>query len=253
MEDSIEVHWSYTPTDYFEENIEIDRGNYKLVIDNGSIIAYLSGEIYDINPGIISMISNDIKALLMGVLVVSHKLYTLSNYTMHRRSNDGKDNITLSVASSVQAFIVGAVDLQVKNAKGEIIGDTKAERIKQKKRFGELASKHNKDDIVQSILDSYGRAVNDRENELVHLYEIRDALSTKFSGEKKAISVLGINKKNWKRIGYLANEAPLKEGRHRGFHPGQLRNATQEELEEARSIARLFIEGYFDYLENTAS
>ncbi len=92
-------------------------------------------------------------------------------------------------------------------------------------------------------------AVNEPNNELVHLYEIRDALSTKFGGENAARTKLAISNANWSRLGQLANSAPLRQGRHRGKKVGELRDATESELKETRNIARNMIEAYFDYLE----
>jgi hypothetical protein len=81
----------------------------------------------------------------------------------------------------------------------------------------------------------------DPANELVHLYEIRDALSEKFGSQSKARRELVITREQWNGLGALADRAPLREGRHRGKHPGRLRDATSEELNEARSIAKSMI------------
>ena len=102
------------------------------------------------------------------------------------------------------------------------------------------------------MLKSYGDAVNDPGNELVHLYQIRDSIAKQFGGESRARNVLGISQRQWSRLGKLANDEPLKQGRHRGKNPGALRDATEEELREARSIARELVEAYLNHLEGSS-
>ena len=91
--------------------------------------------------------------------------------------------------------------------------------------------------------------MRDPNNELVHLYEIREALSTKFAGENAARSALGISSSQWARLGQLCNNEPLWQGRHRGKTGGALRDATEGELTEARGIARAMIEAYLQHLQ----
>jgi hypothetical protein len=118
------------------------------------------------------------------------------------------------------------------------------------KKLAELAERYSpQDKVVASMLASYNRAVNDPGNELVHLYEIRDALLTRFGGESIAQKTLAINSRQWSRLGQLANNDPLRQGRHRGKKLGELRDATESELKEARSIAFKMIEAYLNYLE----
>ena len=83
----------------------------------------------------------------------------------------------------------------------------------------------------------------------MHLYEIRDALCTKFKGEHPTRAALGIGRTEWSRFGALCNDEPLRQGRHRGQKAGALRDATESELIEARGIARAMIEAYLQYLE----
>ena len=91
--------------------------------------------------------------------------------------------------------------------------------------------------------------MRDPDNELVHLYEIRDGLSKRFGDERAAKSALGIAPSAWSRIGQLCNDEALRQGRHRGKSVGGLRDATDAELMEARGIARSMIESYLQYLE----
>jgi len=83
----------------------------------------------------------------------------------------------------------------------------------------------------------------------VHLYEISDALSTRFVSKTKAIAALGIIIGEWDEIGTVANTLPLKQSRHRGQAAGILRDAEPAELEMARKAVVHLVEKYLEFLE----
>ena len=93
------------------------------------------------------------------------------------------------------------------------------------------------------MLQSYSWAVSFPDDELVYLYEIRDAATEPYGKQVAARNALGISKTDWDKLGSLANNEPLRQGRHRGSQTADLRNATEDELEEARRIAREIISG----------
>ena len=84
----------------------------------------------------------------------------------------------------------------------------------------------------------------------MHLYEVQEAVATKFGGVGAARIALGVSRASWSRLGQLANDEPLKQGRHRGKKVGNLRDATEGELNEARSIARFVVESYLTWFNN---
>jgi len=146
------------------------------------------------------------------------------------------------------------VDLKVTDADGNVVSDTKAERISRKNELSDLVERHEpRDTLVSVLLDSYTAAVHDPANELVHLYEIRDALTKRFGGSRAAQAALGVRHLRWLRLGHIANNEPIKQGRHRGTNPGTLRDASEQELQESRDIASELIERYLTYLEAQTS
>jgi hypothetical protein len=136
------------------------------------------------------------------------------------------------------------VDLVTTNASGEVIRDTRAERIAGHKRFIASLLPKMSNGTMRAMVDSYRNAIDDPANELVHLYEVRDAAREHFKDEEAARKALGISRNEWGDLGRLANDAPLKQGRHRGIHAPNLRDAASEELERARSVARKIIEAF---------
>ena len=250
MEETVIIEWTYKPEDYFEDEIEKDRGTFKLRIVNGKVTATFSALIYDGKKIVLEDIHTEVEAFFMGVQVVSHRPFNLSKYTMYRQHPDGRKDVTVFPDSCVMKHTSGTVDLVVTDSAGKIIADTRADRIRENREFGELSAKHSSTDpTVRTMLSSYEASVNDPANELVHLYEIRDALKKKFGGEKTAKTSLGISETDWKRLGALSNNEPLKQGRHRGQNIGTLRDASAEELAEARRIAKCMVLAYLKYID----
>jgi hypothetical protein len=143
----------------------------------------------------------------------------------------------------------GRLDVQVKDGGGNITFDSRAERIAKHRSLAKQIALHRSTDrVLASLLASQSKGVRDPENELVYLYEIRDALCSRFGGEASARDQLGVSREAWSRFGRLCNDEPLRQGRHRGKATGDLRHATEAELAEARRIAREMIEAYMRYL-----
>jgi len=249
MEDIVVLEWKFSPPDYFEEPVRIKRDDYVMTIASGTVEARIRPEIYDKDQSMRDRLHGALNDRFLGVQLLSHKPYKLYKASMYRLHPDGHKDITIFpepclIMSSCIADII------VKDKDGNVISDSRKERVEKKKELAELVEKYRqKDSVVDSLLKSYNEAVNDPDNELVHLYEIRDAIAKKFGSESAAKKALAINKTRWSKLGKIANDEPLKQGRHRGRNPGALRDATKEELREARDIARNLIEAYLDYLE----
>jgi hypothetical protein len=252
LEDDIVVlGWTFAPPDYFEEPIQIKRDDYVMTIGNGTVETRIMPELYDKDQGIRDRLHSALNDRFLGVQVFSHKPYELSEASMYRLHRDGRKDVTIFPESCLIKVLMGKPDIIVKDKDGNVIGDSSQERIQKKQEWADLAEKYRKkDSVVASILRSYNEAVNDVDNEFLHLYEIREAIEKHLGGASAAQSILGICGKQWSRLGRLANDEPLKQGRHRGKNLGVLRDATEGELREARSIARNIVEAYLDYLES---
>lgn len=188
---------------------------------------------------------------LANQLFVSRQFTLSSQPDVVTLGPNGGREVTIRVAAASIAVAVGAVDVVIKDKDGRVISDTKQERLGHKRYLGSLIAQHEPaDPTLSAVLRSYQAAVNDPDNFLIHLYEIRDALKKRFGHEKNAIAHIGISNNRWRELGILADSQPLRQGRHRGSHAGNLRNATKEETDKAYSIAREMIEKYLTYLEN---
>lgn len=245
------LEWTFSPSDYFEEMIVIKYDSYTMTINNGKVEAWIDPAVYDQEHKIRDELHDALNDRFLGVQLLTHKPYKLSKASMYRLHPDGRKHHTVFPDPLVINVSVGTPDIVVKDKDGKIVSDSRHDRVEKKKELANLAEKYrSKDQVVASILTSYNMAVNDPDNELVHLYEIRDALSTKFGGENAVRNALAISSKAWSKLGQLANSEPLRQGRHRGTKvAGELRDATESELKEARGIAGKLIKAYLYYLE----
>lgn len=248
--DVVVLEWTFTPTDYFESEVQLERDGYNLLIGSGKVEAQIEPELYTKNPNMRDELHRALNSRFMGVQLLTHKPYELSDASMYRLHPDGRRDITIFAKPGVFKLTGGTADFVIRDQDGNVISDTKSDRVKRKGTLAEIVEKNfGNDPTVRSVLDSYQAAVKDPDNELVHLYEIIDALRTKFGGERSACKELGVGSQEWARLRKLANSEPLRQGRHRGLNPGSLRDATKEELNEARETARHLIETYLQYLE----
>ena len=253
MSETYRIKWTFTPPDYFEESIHLKYDDIELWIEEGEIKAELVEDEYGKVKIVREKLHESLNNRFLGVQVITHKPYELSKASIESLNPDGgvilyaEANIGGTSFMSSTGFTLVAGD-------GNIIVDKRKERIEKIYNFADLVEKYKGTDaVVDSIVLSYHNAVEDPDNELVHLYEIRDALQTKFGGKESTKDCLNISNSNWQRFGELTCVEPLNQGRHRGQHPGNLRDATQEELKEARKIAQEMIESYLGYLENQHS
>jgi hypothetical protein len=123
----------------------------------------------------------------------------------------------------------------------------------EEQNFIALAETYKNDDTAKAILGSFNEATNDPDDELVHLYEVWEALRSKLGDEKSALTELSISRKQKKHLTMLADSEPIRQGRHRGRFAGELRDATGEELQMARRIAANMIYAYLKYLDRTTN
>ncbi|MFT3894751.1 MAG: hypothetical protein QM730_24235 [Anaerolineales bacterium] len=182
--------------------------------------------------------------------LLTHREYSLGKPSRIDLTEDGKRNIYLEVETAVIKMIAGKVDFVHRDKEGNVLYDSKRERLAQQQWFAETVSKYRTlDKTLEQLLKSYQEAVRDPDNEFLYLYEIRDAIATRFGSKKNSLKQLGIVEKDWSLLGELSNKRNIKQGRHRGEFAGLLREADASELEMARKIAVSLIEKYLLYLE----
>ncbi len=255
MDPIVVLEWKFSPLDYFEAPIEISQNDYTMIIADGNAEVKIDSAIYEADPLICDALHDELNARFLAGMLLSHREYHLSS-SMICIHPDGRKDYFMKCATGHFEVIGHTIDFQICDKDGNIVVDTKQDRIDKINRLSDLVSRHlADDDVLKSMLNSYKAAVKDPDNELVHLYEIRDALHRKFGNGKAALSTLGIfglTKNDWNDLGKPANDPYVRQGRHCSQRGGALRDATDDELFKARSSARKMIEAYLRYLDETA-
>jgi hypothetical protein len=237
MPERTEVVWTYRPPDFFEAPYRHRGTECDLLIEAGKAVAILRVA----QDPVDAQIEDSIRKLVEGACAIRqlqvHRRYDLEGPTIYQHTG-GRQDVAIRIGgTAAMATFAGQLDITISDAAGNFIRDTKAERIAEDTSMLDLlAPKLVHSSSLRSAVTSYSRSVSDPSNELVHLYEVRDALQKHYGNEDKARLALNITKPEWQRLGVLANVEPLEQGRHRGNHAVGRRSATESELQEAREI-----------------
>lgn len=235
-----EVSWRFTPPDFFEEPVSFGVGLGTLQVDRG--IATLT---------VPHSAGADARLLLDSAVAAARTVFDARSVMLGRPyklthdgfvevDEDGKQHYTIFPKSACHVVRTSAVDLVVTDPSGSVTVDTRAERIRDDNSYIEsLSKKLAQSPLLRRMIESFTRSLDDPDNSLVHLYEVRDAAAHVFGS--KAASVLGVSRSDWSTLGRLANDEPIRQGRHRGRTSGRLRDATAAEIEECRGIAKKII------------
>jgi hypothetical protein len=248
------LQWEFSPRGYFEETVTIAGQDYTMTIEDGQVLARINSMVYEANPQMRQALHDALDARFLAVQLLTHRPYELSRSTMTRVNPDGRKDVFIEAQPGCIAISGCVADVRITDKDGNVVSDSKRGRVEKKKSLAEsVASLCDNDALLVSLLHSYDAAVRDPNNELVYLYEIRDALASRFGGESATRSLLGLSGRDWSRLGQLCNNEPLRQGRHRGKTSGPLRDATEGELSEARGIARTMIETYLQCQEDSTN
>lgn len=238
------LEWTYTPADFFEEPLDLVGVGYTVKVENGQIEARIEASHYPSVDSLAAELQEALRKRFQAAQVFSRRQFSLSQSSLTSVGRDGGRHIMASVKMTAGARLFASLDL------GSCNRDYEDERRKKEQLFADQVAKlSGANPVVAAVLDSYTAATNDPANELIYLYEVRDALAQHFGSDSAARAATGVSRKRWSRLGKLANEEPLSQGRHRGAQIGALRDATEEELAEAGSITRELIEGLLRHLD----
>jgi len=240
--DGVELEWIYQPVDFFEVVYKYAYPDFQMTVENGRALAVLTTPHDPVAPGLQQRIADCMAGIFLARQLRTHREFDLGPPTVQAHYG--------STTTTTKAFTVGGIvaeaippDVITTDVDGNV-HDTRAERIAQQAATLDLfASKLSRGSVLRRMLESYSHAVDDPDDEWIHLYEIRDALGTHYTSHRKARAAVGITEGEWDRVGVLANVEPILQGRHRG-HRDNLRPATREELLEVRQIVRGWIETF---------
>lgn len=248
---AVELVWFYTPVDFFEESVTWDRDDYQVELKDGRVTARMTTAVFEAQPDFRARLDQELRSYFQGTALMRWKTFELNKEHITRTLPDGSKSITVELSSTA----LGMASSLTADPQG-VINDIRRKRIDETTRLAGLAARvAATDPTARKLLECCIDALRNPDVELVRLYDIWEGIVDAFGGRgaskatraAKARKALNIHER---RFSQLANEKPLKQGRHRGRHLHNLRDASQQELDEARSIARDMLGRYLEYIES---
>ena len=184
------LYWQYKPVNFFEVPFQYSDNQYILNMQNGNAESILSTPHEMVPEKVQKDIENKVLSFFNARMLLKHKPYELGSLNIRQHHSDG--NIATLATISGKASIVklenGKIDFLLTDSSAQVILDTKAERVaKEESLIKVIASSTGKHPLINKLITSYKTAVSDPSDELVHLYEIIDALKKHFTSKANAI------------------------------------------------------------------
>ena len=228
------VEWPYTPGDFFEAEFTTTICGEHLLLKDGWARVEVSRAQDPIDPNLLQCLTDAVRTVLHARQLSSRRAFELHDPRVHQRSG-GRTKVEITVGDTLSVSV--GVDAILTDQDSSVLVDTRARRIESDHaQVASIAEKALRSPALRQLMEFYNAAVMDPDNELVHLYEVRDALAELCGSKAEAQRRLGIPCADWERVGKLANAEPLNQGRHRGKHLKYRRPASQDELRDARNI-----------------
>jgi len=248
----IALEGAYSPPDYLEEVVILEHPDYTATIAEGRIeVLFRESEpLPDADRQ--AAVSREMRQVFQARMILTGRSSEMTGLTLKRHYPDGRTDVWVSATSAIVVASACSPDILITDSEGNVVRDTKAERLADERGFREQCLRHAKNPLLEDLIASFCRAVADPADRMTHLYEIRDALSRQFGGEKEAKKTLGISNSEWSDLGRIANQEPIQKSRHRGSHLG-LRPATDDELYRAQAVARRMLRAYLDHLDGPST
>jgi len=256
------LQWDYSPKDFLKEEDVTYKGGIDLEIGDGKMRATIEIETFEKSEDIQNELTQFIENRMYAVLLEKNVSFELGKPS---RTDLSEDGILTSYAGKITLTQTTSSSMDVRVIRdGRIVADTKQEREdKQKWRIKAIETHRLTNDALDLMLHSYAMALKHSKYELVHLYEVRDALARKFNDKKRkthACTTLGIDKDNWDKFGSIANCCHIRHSRHVGKSVSSprdsassiksLRDAKPCELSFVRRFVLRCIDNYLTYLDN---
>lgn len=176
-----ELAYSYQPVDFFDGAAAITLPTGILSIENGEGVFTLA-ESRTVDHEHWHSVTADIRAVFQARQTLTRRVFVLTGPSVTHYRDDGlRDHVLLAGTGrfEVRGY---PIDFRITDAAGNVVRDTKADRLAHDRAFLQaIAAKIPSSPVLRRMLESYGRSVEDPANELVHLYEIRDAASSHYA------------------------------------------------------------------------
>jgi hypothetical protein len=167
---------------------------------------------------------------------------TVETYHADKLSRD----IEMSATGGNFAVMMGSADFIIRDAQGNVIdsSEMRRERVRQeeRRRVLFLANRGSEDTALREMLHYRQEYETDQIGRLHHLFDLLQVAERVYHGRPEAADKLHILEKDLDRLGSIANDENLTNGRHPGRSPGPHRRATPEEISTCERVADAIID-----------
>ncbi|WP_122390336.1 hypothetical protein [Pseudomonas savastanoi] len=242
------LEWHYRPANLLKEAQTLTAYGASLVIQDGTARAQIDATTFRAN---VDLADKLLRIIITRLAPYGRESSEALNVDPHpvlsiMHPDDGVREIHLEGTARIQMF--SSLDVQIYR-NGVLIEDTARTRAGRLQAEAELLSKHADDDLLNRLLMSHNKSTRDPEKEFTHLYEILEALQTRFVKRTKLVEALAIDKSSFSQFHRICND-PSTVSRHRGLAEGPLKEPGAQEFDFARDFAWRLILSYAQYLAN---
>ena len=141
MNNKIELEWSYTPINFLESDQELNFNGTKIQFSKGKVVIFTDKNTLQKNLFFVTNAENTVKNYLNGVSIQHHSAYKLSRKNTKYFNEDGSVSKSITVQTITHKLTLSSnIEFKITDNDGNIIRDSKQERIQKEKRFASLIS-----------------------------------------------------------------------------------------------------------------
>src|SRR5215216_5058931 len=151
----IDFEYLYDPGDFFEAETVVASGHGTIVIDAGRSTLTLSTPSEPVDKMVSDSVTATVRAVFEARQLLTHRAFRLAGPNIIQYASDGARNIVAIAEPAAFSFVGHPVDFIITNPAGEIVRDSRAERIAEETAFIQsLASKVAQSSTLRRMLAS---------------------------------------------------------------------------------------------------
>lgn len=202
-----ELRFNFSPADFFEPGRRMTLSSGELTLTDGTATILLPAPLNPVPSNVIEDARSELAALLDLQSLTTRRLHTLgAGATIQQHNFAGTSHVMIAGTGHLQlSGSAVSATVQVRSLDGQIISDSgELKRQADEKFMVDVLPKALHSSVLRKLLESFKASIEDPEDELVHLYEIIDALKAHFGTETAAKNAFPNATTNINLIGKLS-------------------------------------------------
>lgn len=244
--------WQYLPANLSGLEQRFDALGATLVIDRGTARAEMDESQFRAAPDI-----GDTLLLVIKARVAPFEHLAGTSLAFHHppaltiTHDDGRPT-EIHAQGHASVRITDHMHFQLVDKNGIVTFDSELDSLNGAQAKAELLTKHATDSLLSRLLVSLGQSRNDPDDEFIHLYEILEALATRFGHNQRICGALGVDLDQVKNFHRVCNSLTTAS-RHRGLAKAPLVRPDATQYSFARGFAWELIVAYATWLDSPST